>query len=168
MSYQCQSMRNGIFNGYCDEDGNAYDPNSDMYDPTGYSAFQGSSYAAPLVAGTVALVKQNHSAWTPAQLKSAVVNTATQDVTDGGVTARVNAVGAGKLNVGDAVNVAATLDPATISFGAIGAGALPSRRPHATRPSPSISAARKQCAPCPFQLGVSSVLNQRQSSRSFP
>ena len=81
-----------------------------------------------MVAGAVALVKQNHSAWTPAQLKSAVVNTATQDVTDGGVAASVNAVGAGKLSVGDAVNVAATLDPATISFGAIGAGALPIRR----------------------------------------
>jgi len=37
-------------------------------------------------------------------------------------------VGAGKLSVGDAVNVAATLDPATISFGAIGAGSLPIRR----------------------------------------
>jgi uncharacterized protein (TIGR03437 family) len=37
-------------------------------------------------------------------------------------------VGAGKLSVGDAVNVSATLDPATISFGAIGAGALPIRR----------------------------------------
>jgi minor extracellular serine protease Vpr len=95
------------------------DPNGDAYNATGYTSVTGTSYAVPMVAGAVALVKQNHSAWTPAQLKSAVVNTATQDVTDGGVTARANAVGAGKLSVGDAVNVAATLDPATLSFGAI-------------------------------------------------
>ncbi len=104
------------------------DPNGDAYNATGYTSVTGTSYAVPMVAGAVALVKQNHGSWTPAQLKSAVVNSATQDVTDGGVTASVNAVGAGKLSVGDAVNVAATLDPATISFGAIGAGALPIRR----------------------------------------
>ena len=95
------------------------DPNGDAYNAAGYTSVTGTSYAVPMVAGAVALVKQNHSAWTPAQLKSAVVNTATQDVTDGGVTARANAVGAGKLSVGDAVNAAATLDPATLSFGAI-------------------------------------------------
>ena len=104
------------------------DPNGGAYNATGYTSVTGTSYAVPMVAGAVALVKQNHNSWTPAQLKSAVVNTATQDVTDGGVAASVNAVGAGKLSVGDAVSVAATLDPATISFGAIGAGALPIRR----------------------------------------
>jgi uncharacterized protein (TIGR03437 family) len=104
------------------------DPNGDAYNATGYTSVTGTSYAVPMVAGAVALVKQNHKTWTPAQLKSAVVNTATQDVTDGGVQAGVNSVGAGKLSVGDAVNAAATLDPATISFGPIGAGALPIRR----------------------------------------
>ena len=61
------------------------DPNGDAYNATGYTSVTGTSYAVPMVAGAVALVKQNHSTWTPAQLKSAVVNTATQDVTDGGV-----------------------------------------------------------------------------------
>jgi uncharacterized protein (TIGR03437 family) len=104
------------------------DPNGDAYNATGYTSVTGTSYAVPMVAGAVALVKQNHSTWTPAQLKSAVVNTASQDVTDGGVQAGANSVGAGKLSVGDAVNAAATVDPATISFGAIAAGALPIRR----------------------------------------
>ena len=36
-----------------------------------------------------------------------------------GSAARVNAVGAGKLSAGGALNVAATLDPATIEFGAL-------------------------------------------------
>jgi uncharacterized protein (TIGR03437 family) len=50
-----------------------------------------------------------------------MVNTATQDVTDtdGTTTAGVNAVGAGKLSAADAMNVAATLNPATIAFGPV-------------------------------------------------
>lgn len=94
-----------------------FDPNGDVYNASGYAAVSGTSYAVPIVAGAVALVKQKNSLWNPAQLKSAVVNTATQDVTDGAGTARVNAVGAGKLSIGDAVNVAATLEPATLAFG---------------------------------------------------
>jgi minor extracellular serine protease Vpr len=105
------------------------DPNGDAYDPTGYTSVTGTSYAVPMVAGAVALVKQKFPSFTPAQLKSAVVNTATQDVSDESATpARVNSVGAGKLSAGDAVNAAATLDPATIEFGAVAAGALPIRR----------------------------------------
>lgn len=97
-----------------------FDPNGDTYNASGYAAVSGTSYAVPFVAGAVALVKQkNHNIQSPAQLKSAVVNTATQDVTDGGATARVNAVGAGKLSIGDAVNVAATLEPATLAFAQI-------------------------------------------------
>jgi len=94
------------------------DPSGDTYNPTGYAGVAGTSYAVPMVAGAVAMVKQMHPTWTPAQLKSAVVNTATQDVTDtDGTVARVDAVGAGKLSAADALNVAATLDPATIEFG---------------------------------------------------
>jgi len=96
------------------------DPNGDVYNPTGYAGVTGTSYAVPMVAGAVALVKQQHSSWSPAQLKSAVVSTAAQGVTDtDGTIARVNAVGAGELSAVDAMNVAATLDPATIAFGPI-------------------------------------------------
>ncbi len=105
-----------------------YDPNGDTYNATGYAAVSGTSYAVPMIAGAVALVKQKHPGYTPAQLKSAVVNTATQDVTDSGVAARVDAVGAGKLNAADAVNAGATLEPATISFAEIAASALPISR----------------------------------------
>ena len=86
----------------------------------------GTSYAVPMVAGAVALVKQKNPGFTPAQLKSAVVNTATEDVADeGGLPARVNSAGAGKLSAGDAVSVTATLSPATIAFGALVTGSLP-------------------------------------------
>lgn len=97
------------------------DPNGDVYNASGYAMVSGTSFAVPMVAGAVALVKQKYSAnkLTPAQLKSAVVNSAKQNVSDGVAVARVNAVGAGQLSVGDAVNVAATLEPATLSFGVI-------------------------------------------------
>ena len=102
------------------------DPNGDAYSAGGYTTVTGTSYSVPMVAGAVALVKQKNPGFKPAQLKSAVVNTATQDVSDeAGTPARVNSAGAGKLSVGDAVNVAATLDPATIAFGALVTGSLP-------------------------------------------
>ena len=94
------------------------DPSGDAYNASGYTAVTGTSFSVPFVAGAVALVKQKNPSFLPGQLKSAVVNTA-KDVTDGGVTASVNAMGAGQLSAGDAINVTATIEPATISFGAI-------------------------------------------------
>jgi minor extracellular serine protease Vpr len=102
-----------------------YDPNGDAYHPSGYTTVAGTSYAVPFVAGAVALVKQkNPNIKTPAQLKSAVVNTASASVQGG---AHLVDSGAGLLNIGDAVNVAATLEPATIGFGPVPA-ALPANR----------------------------------------
>src|SRR5207253_9289535 len=46
-------------------------------------------------------------------------NTANQGVTDASGTARVNAVGAGKLDAGAAVSSTVTVAPATASFGFI-------------------------------------------------
>src|SRR5262249_23317747 len=104
-----------------------YDPNGDAYNPGGYTTVSGTSYAVPFVAGAEALVKQkNPNIKTPAQLKSAVVNTASSASVQGG--AHLVDSGAGLLNIGDAVNVAATLEPAAIGFGPIAAAALPINR----------------------------------------
>jgi hypothetical protein len=92
-------------------------PGGDAYNATGYTSVSGTSYATAIVAGAAALVKQKNPGFTPAQIKSAVVNTASQDVTDLGATASVRSVGAGRLNIGEAVNAAFTVSPATISFG---------------------------------------------------
>lgn len=96
------------------------DPNSDVYHASGYTSVNGTSYAVSMAAGVAAMalaknpnLKQTTSS---SRLKSAVVNTATADVL-GGV--HVTDAGAGKLNAADAVAVAATLDPAAISFGPI-------------------------------------------------
>jgi uncharacterized protein (TIGR03437 family) len=100
-------------------------PSGDAYNASGYTSVTGTSYATAIVAGAAALVKQKNPGWSPAHIKSALVNTANQDVTDAGATASVRSVGAGRLNVGDAVNATFTASPATISFGVIAAASLP-------------------------------------------
>src|SRR5229473_623222 len=108
-----------------------YDPNGDLCDPTGFIAADGTSFAAPFVAGAIALVKQVNPGFTPAQFKSAVVNTANSSISDVDVNgnlfpARVTAIGAGKLDAGAAVQTNVEVAPATISFGVIGT-ILPTR-----------------------------------------
>lgn len=109
-----------------------YDPNGDMFDATGYTAAQGTSFATPMVAGAVAILKQRSPNLRPAQLKSLVVNSASDvlddfDFDDQLVPARWVAGGAGLLNVRDAVRANVTFEPASLSFGVIQLGNLPSR-----------------------------------------
>ncbi len=101
------------------------DPNSGMWDSTRYTGVSSTSFAVPMVAGAAAIVKQRNAGFTPAQIKSAVVNTAGADVTGENGQARVTAVGAGKLNAQAAAGVTATIEPSTISFGNVGTGTLP-------------------------------------------
>ncbi len=108
-----------------------YDPNGDMYDPSGYTSAEGTSFAAPLVAGAAALVKQRNPGFTPGQIKSAVVNTASDKVDDYDannnlIGARITGMGAGKLDAGAAVKTNVTVEPSTLSFGVVGT-ALPSQ-----------------------------------------
>lgn len=100
------------------------DSNGELFDPSGYTSVGGSSFAAPMVAGAVALAKQKYPSATPAQLKSLVVNTANGNLIDydynnKAITARVTAVGAGKLDAGKAVTSNIASEPATLSFGVI-------------------------------------------------
>ena len=102
------------------------DPNGNLYDASGYTTVEGNSFSAAMVAGAVALVKQAHPGYTPAQLKSAVVNTAiTTNLQDDAGPARIRSAGAGKLNVQAAVSSQISMNPPTIAFGAISA-TLPS------------------------------------------
>ncbi len=104
------------------------DPNGDLYDPSGYTSGQGTSFAVPMVAGVAAIVKQRNPRLTPAQLKSAVVNTAADVITGSQGLARVTSVGAGKLNAEAAVAIGLSIDPAVLSFGAPASGSLPISR----------------------------------------
>ena len=88
-----------------------YDPLGFLYSDNGYAAADGTSFASPIVAGAAALVKQAHPNYTVAQIKSALVNTAAQDVTtdDFGTPVNVEWLGAGRLDAGLAANTNVTL-----------------------------------------------------------
>jgi minor extracellular serine protease Vpr len=81
-----------------------------------------------MVAGALALLKQKNPRYTPAQLKSAVVNTASRDVSAPGLAGGVVGVGNGKLDSGSSVQARITADPPAISFGALKAGDPPPRQ----------------------------------------
>ena len=121
----------------------SFDPNGDMFHPSGYTAADGTSFAAPMVAGAVALVKQRNPNLSPAQLKSAVVNTATSEVDEYDpagrrIRASVTAVGAGKLNAEAAVRTTVTVTPSTLSFGEVSqAGVTPQQTLTITNIGPS-------------------------------
>ncbi|MGE5646285.1 MAG: S8 family serine peptidase [Acidobacteriota bacterium] len=96
-----------------------YDPNGQLYSPDGYVIANGTSFSAPMAAGVAALVKQVNREYTPAQIKSAIVNTAAGGVQDGGGAAGVTAVGAGLLNAAGAVRSNVWVAPATVTFGVL-------------------------------------------------
>ena len=76
-------------------------------------------------------MKQAHPGYTAAQIKSALVNTATAGLvmdTATGTTAKATAVGAGKLDAGSAVASNVTVAPQVLSIGQLGTslpGAIP-------------------------------------------
>lgn len=91
-----------------------------------FAFFQGTSMATPHLAGSAAVVRQQHPDWTAAQVRSAVVNTADQGVLKpyaaGASATDVNIVGSGRENLYAATGAAVALDPVSLSFGAVPAG----------------------------------------------
>ncbi|MDR3700146.1 MAG: S8 family serine peptidase [Candidatus Sulfopaludibacter sp.] len=114
----------------------SYDPTPNfgqdltVFSPNRYIAADGTSFSSPITAGAAALLKQAHPNYTPAQIKSALVNAAAQDTTtdDLGNSVDVESIGAGRLDAGAAIGATVTAVPATLSFGILKAGgALPSK-----------------------------------------
>ena len=103
-----------------------YDVLGEMYSADGYVIADGTSFSTPMVSGAAALVKQKHPGFTAAQVKSALVNTASTIVThnDSGDTVDVRSLGAGMLAADAAVAATLTAEPATISFGSVKASTV--------------------------------------------
>jgi minor extracellular serine protease Vpr len=107
------------------------DPLGSLYSSDGFIAASGTSFATPMVAGAAAIVKQNHPNFTAAQIKSALVNTTSQVVqtddssTGSPIPVDTQSLGSGLLDAGAAASATVSVNPATLSFGAIGSGSLP-------------------------------------------
>jgi subtilisin family serine protease len=91
-----------------------------------WAFFQGTSMATPHLAGSAAFLLSKHD-WSAAQVRSAIVNTADQDVvtshTDGTtVLTDPTIIGSGRENLNSATNAKVALDPVSVSFGGVPAG----------------------------------------------
>ncbi|NHC18027.1 S8 family serine peptidase [Bacillus sp. MM2020_4] len=96
--------------------------------PGGYLSLQGTSMAAPHVAGACALIKQAHPDWSPAQIKAALMNTAKPLARQGESVNMDRAAtespyyrtyeqGAGRIQVDEAIKAASLVTPGSIRFG---------------------------------------------------
>jgi subtilisin family serine protease len=91
-----------------------------------WAFFQGTSMATPHLAGSAAFVISKHPTWPAWAVRSAVVNTADENVlkTSNGTCCDVdvNDVGSGRENLNSAVHASLGLDPVSVSFGAVPSG----------------------------------------------
>ncbi|MCA1032107.1 S8 family serine peptidase [Bacillus timonensis] len=87
--------------------------------PNGYMSMQGTSMAAPHVAGACALIKQVHPTWTPTQIKAALMNTAKKLTDEDGITYNTNEQGAGRIQIEEAIHTETLIYPSSLPFGLV-------------------------------------------------
>ena len=80
-----------------------------------WDSFSGTSMASPHVAGAAALLRQRHPAWTPAQIKSALVLTG-RPVTEDGSEAPTTREGGGMIDLEAANDPLVFAEPTALSF----------------------------------------------------
>ena len=103
--------------------------------PPCFAFFNGTSMATPHLAGTAAVVRAQHPDWSAAEIRSAIVNTAKRNIVhdlDGVAIEDVNIVGAGRLDVKNAVDATIALDPVSVNFNAVPSGSGQSRTVNVT------------------------------------
>lgn len=85
--------------------------------PNGYMSLQGTSMAAPFVAGACALLLEAHPDWGPEEVKAALMNTAKPVKNRQNVTYKVYEQGAGRIQVDKAIEANVLITPGSIRFG---------------------------------------------------
>ena len=102
------------------------DSSGDLYDPSGYGTYDGTSFSAPLVSGAAALIKAARPGLTADQYRSLVINNTGSISYAPGVPARVQQAGSGILDVSASLRATAAMTPTSVSFGT---GAAPASIP---------------------------------------
>jgi minor extracellular serine protease Vpr len=90
-----------------------------------WAFLSGTSMSTPHIAGSAAVLLQLHNDWTPAQIKSALVNRAdlvVKDAATGLHDIGPTAQGAGRENLSVAADATTWMDPASASFGRVTVG----------------------------------------------
>ena len=90
-----------------------------------WAFFSGTSMATPHIAGSAAVLLQLHSDWSPAQVKSALVNRADlviKDAITGMHDVGPTAQGTGRENLSVAADATTWMDPVSASFGRVTVG----------------------------------------------
>ncbi|MBP2243007.1 minor extracellular serine protease Vpr [Cytobacillus eiseniae] len=85
--------------------------------PGGYLPLQGTSMAAPHVAGASAIIKQAHPDWGPEKIKAALMNTAKPLVNKKGKPYRTYEQGAGRIQIEKALKTNSLVIPSSLQFG---------------------------------------------------
>jgi minor extracellular serine protease Vpr len=92
-----------------------------------WAFFQGTSMATPHLAGSAAVVIGKHPTWTSASIRSAIVNTADENVLKDAITGACCVtdpliIGSGRENLNSAVNAKVALNPVSVSFNSVPSG----------------------------------------------
>jgi subtilisin family serine protease len=95
--------------------------------PGGWDSWEGTSMATPHVSGAAALLKERHPAWTVAQIKSALVQTADPARSDSGGEAPTTKEGGGVVDLVKADVPLLFASPTALSFGRLGPGVSAAR-----------------------------------------
>lgn len=99
------------------------DPTGDVYNATGYASLNGTSFASPLTAGSVAVLRGARPGLAPYQYRSLIINSATPLIRDDGWVERIQQAGAGVLNLDAALRSNIVAFPTSLTYG-IGNGTL--------------------------------------------
>ena len=94
-------------------------------DGSGWAFFQGTSMSTPHIAGSAAVLLNLHSDWSPAQVKSGLVNRADlviKDAVTGTHDVGPTAQGGGRENLSVAAESTTWMDPVSASFGRVTVG----------------------------------------------